>query len=138
VAIAVAADVVRNDPVDDTEWTGDMTLGVYEEDGLLIAGAGPNQGGSAVADALTGEPGSETDGGHLVVAVPVTHDTDVIGAVRAAAPHGIVVQRVALVWVAMAALAGTVTAAVWLSRATAGTPARLPTGGPVAGRPQAW
>ncbi len=50
----------------------------------------------------------------LVVAVPVTHDDDVIGAVRAAAPRSEVLQGVALVWAAMAALAVVAVVAVWL------------------------
>jgi signal transduction histidine kinase len=114
VAIAVAADVLREDPVDDSAWVGDTSIGVYDDEGGRIAGRGPSSGDSAVDDALDGDPASDIDNGRLVVAVPVTHDADVIGAVRAMAPHGTVVQQVAFTWAAMAALAAVVITAVWL------------------------
>jgi signal transduction histidine kinase len=114
VAIAVAADVLRDDPVDDSAWTGSTKIGVYDDDGDRIAGRGPDTGGPAVAEVLDGKPGLETDGTDLAVAVPITHDADVIGAVRAAAPHGLVLRQIALAWGAMAALAGVVIGAVWL------------------------
>jgi signal transduction histidine kinase len=114
VAIAVAADVLREDPVDDSAWTGDTKIGVYDDDGNRIAGKGPTDGGSPVSDALDGDPGVDTEGGNLVVAVPVSHDADVIGAVRAMAPRGTVVQQVAFTWAGMVALAALVITAVWL------------------------
>jgi signal transduction histidine kinase len=114
VAIAVAADVLRNEPVDDSAWTGTTRIAVYNDDLDRIAGAGPARGGPVVEDALDGGLGLDNDGDDLVVVVPVTHDADVIGAVRAAAPHSRVIERVALIWVAMAALAVLVIAAAWL------------------------
>ena len=114
VAIAVAADVGGEDPLDDTAWTGGPRISVYDHHGSRIAGDGPVRGGEAVATALDGEPGVDTDGGDVIVAVPVTHDGDIIGAVRAAAPHRAVVLNVTLTWTGMAALAGLVIAAVWL------------------------
>ena len=58
--------------------------------------------------------GGGTEDGHLVVAVPVTHDGDVIGAVQAAAPRSAVERQVALTWAAMAALAALAVTATWL------------------------
>jgi signal transduction histidine kinase len=114
VAIAVAADVLREEPVDDSAWTGDTAIGVYDDEGTRIAGRGPRSGGSAVDDALGGEPSIDIDDGSLVVAVPVSHDAEVIGAVRAMAPRGTVVRQVAFTWAGMVALAAVVITAVWL------------------------
>ncbi|HEX8520399.1 MAG TPA: HAMP domain-containing sensor histidine kinase, partial [Pseudonocardia sp.] len=114
-ASAMAQDVYRGDPpLGGEDWAGDFALAVYKEDGTRIAGDGPRRGGSAVRDALRGVWGTESDGEDLVVAVPIVHDTDVIGAVRTAAPHNALVAKVALMWAVMAALAGVVTAAAWL------------------------
>src|SRR5829696_7916251 len=98
VATAVAADVGRNDPVDDPEWTDDVAFGVYDHHGTLIAGVGPDRSSSAVTAALQGRPVHEADAGDPVVTVPVSHDAHVIGAVRAAAPHLAMIQRVTLAW----------------------------------------
>jgi signal transduction histidine kinase len=114
VAIAVADDVLRDDPIDDSRWTGEAKISVYGDEGERIAGRGPAEASPAVSDALDGEPGLESDGTDLVVAVPVSHDAEVIGAVRAAAPHGIVTRNVALAWAALTALAALVIAAAWL------------------------
>jgi len=114
VAIAVADDVLRDDPIDDSGWTGEAKISVYGDEGERIAGRGPAEASPAVSDALDGEPGLESDGTDLVVAVPVSHDAEVIGAVRAAAPHGIVTRNVALAWAALTALAALVIAAAWL------------------------
>ena len=64
--------------------------------------------------AFTGRVVNGTEDGHLVVAVPVTHDGDVIGAVQAAAPRSGVERQVALTWAAMVALAALAVAATWL------------------------
>lgn len=114
VSIAVASDVLREDPIDDTAWTGDARLAVYDDGGRRIAGTGPADGGSLVSDVLDGKTRSDVDGSDVVVAVPISHDAEIIGAVRAAAPHNTVVNQVAMVLGAMAALGGLVIAAVWL------------------------
>jgi signal transduction histidine kinase len=114
VAVAVAADVLREDSIDDSDWTGSTRIAAYDDDGDRLAGDGPRQGGSAVAEALRGKIGLDRVGDDLVVVVPVTHDADVIGAVRASGPQTEVMQKVALAWAAMAALAFVVITAAWL------------------------
>ena len=114
VAVAVAADVLRKDSIDDSDWTGSTRIAVYDDDLDRIAGDGPSRGGSPVAEALRGKHAVDKSGDDLVVVVPVTHDADVIGAVRASGPQTEVVQKVAVAWAAMAALAVFVITAAWL------------------------
>jgi signal transduction histidine kinase len=64
--------------------------------------------------ALHGETSNKDLNGELVVAVPVTHDTDVIGAVRAARPVMAVYRQVALAWLGMLGLGGLAIGMVWL------------------------
>src|SRR5919107_2952064 len=114
VAVAVAADVLRKDSIDDSDWTGSTRIAVYDDDLDRIAGDGPSRGGSPVAEALRGKHAVDKSGDDLVVVVPITHDADVIGAVRASGPQTEVVQKVAVAWGAMAALAVFVITAAWL------------------------
>jgi signal transduction histidine kinase len=114
VAIAVAGDVSDGDPVENLDMPGSVQVGVYDEDGVWLAGAGPGMDRREIAQALVGGVGAGTDGGDLVVAVPITEYNDVIGAVRATTPLSTVLQPVALVWGAMAALAALAVAAAWL------------------------
>jgi signal transduction histidine kinase len=62
---------------------------------------------------LDSEPGVDHDRGDLVVAVPVTHDGDLIGVVRVVAAES-ATRQVMLTWSGMAGLAVLVGAAVWL------------------------
>lgn len=114
-AIAMATDVYRGDPpLTERDRNGEFALAVYKEDGTRIAGDGPRRGGEAVEGALRGVSGSESDGTDMVVAVPIVHDADVIGAVRTAAPHRALYAKVAPIGAVMAVLAAVVIAAAWL------------------------
>jgi signal transduction histidine kinase len=116
VSIAVAADVAPGEELEelpDTD-TGSAVVAVYDEDGERIGGTGPDRDDPEVAEALDGDVASATRESDLVVAVPVTHDADVIGVTRAAVPRSEVLGRVAVVWAAMAGLAGLAVGAVWL------------------------
>lgn len=50
----------------------------------------------------------------LVVTVPLTHESDIIGAVRVASPESELVGRVWLAWLTMIGLAVLAIGAVWL------------------------
>jgi signal transduction histidine kinase len=113
VAMRVAADVYDEEPMPTIE-AGRVRVTVYSADGDRLSGAGPRAGSPDVVQALAGRVGTGMDGGDLVVAVPVTHEEDVIGAVRVAVPRSGALQTVALVWGAMAALAALAVAAAWL------------------------
>jgi signal transduction histidine kinase len=114
-AVAVTADVLRgNLPNDLPAPMGKTRLAVYVERGLRIGGNGPQGGDASVQRALRGDTDTGDVAGDLVVAVPVTHDSDVIGAVRAASPRSAVYRQVALVWLAMLGLAVLAVGTVWL------------------------
>ena len=114
-AAAVTADVLRgNMPTDLRDPKDGTQLAVYVDRGLLILGAGPQGGDLPVYRALHGEIKNADVNGDLVVAVPVTHDSDVIGAVRAASPLRTVYRMVGLVWLAMLGLGGLAVGTVWL------------------------
>lgn len=121
VAIAVAEDVYDGEQIDgeqiDELRQGDAAdVRVYDEAGGRLGGTGPGPGTGAVEvrEALQGRAASGSDGQAIVVAVPVTHEDDVIGAVLAAVPRGSVLQQVALVWAGMIALAALAIATAWL------------------------
>lgn len=114
-AAAVSADVLRGKMPTDLRDPNDGThLAVYVDRGLRILGTGPEGGDPAVYAALHGEISNKDLNGELIVAVPVTHDADVIGAVRAASPVMAVYRQVALVWLGMLGLGGLAICMVWL------------------------
>ncbi|HEY2764450.1 MAG TPA: HAMP domain-containing sensor histidine kinase [Pseudonocardiaceae bacterium] len=128
-ALAVSEDVVHGRI---PRWLPDAKshtdLAVYVYDGpriLRIMGSGPAGGDAAVGQALDGVIGRRDRDRELVVSVPVTHEGDVIGAVRAASPRSAVYQQIGLAWLAMAGLAGVAIGLVWLlARRQAGRLAR--------------
>ncbi|MGH3718098.1 MAG: sensor histidine kinase [Pseudonocardiaceae bacterium] len=115
-AAAVTADVLRgNTPTELHEPKDGTHLAVYVDRGHRILGIGPEGGDDQVYHALhDGETTTGNLNGDLVVAVPVTHDSDVIGAVRASSPRAAIYRQVALVWLGMLGLAGLAIGAVWL------------------------
>ncbi len=114
-AAAVTADILRgNLPNDLPDPEGETRLAVYVDRGLRILGTGPQGGDAVVQSALRGKINNGDVNGDLVVAVPVTHDSDVIGAVRAASPRSAVYRQVVLVWLAMLGLAVLAIGTVWL------------------------
>ena len=61
VAIAVSADVLRDEPVAGLGWTGDAAVAGYDAAAAArIAGYGPQLGGPEVASPLAGRHGSGT------------------------------------------------------------------------------
>lgn len=117
-ALAVSADVLRGKmPTDVPDPFGQTDVAVYVVDGahlLRIFGDGPSGGDPAVFQALDGATGTNSDAADLVVAVPVTHQGEVLGAVRASTPLGVVQRQITYVWLGMLALAGLAVGAVWL------------------------
>ena len=55
VAVAVAADVLRKDSIDDSEWTGSTRIAVYDDDLDRIAGDGPSRGRVAGRRGVAGQ-----------------------------------------------------------------------------------
>ena len=114
LAIVVAGDVYDEEPIGDLGRYGSTDVAVYDADGVLLGGRWPAASRAELVQALAGRVESATEDGRLVVAVPITHDGDVIGAVQAASPLAAVERMVALVWAAMGALAALAVAATWL------------------------
>ena len=117
-AVDVAADLLRNNAVAAPRAHGQETRNsVYDHRGTRVAGSGPEQADSYVSDALDGKASARPLGElarNIVVAVPVTHETEVVGAVRASSPREEVYQRMGLIWLAMLGLTAAVIALVWL------------------------
>jgi signal transduction histidine kinase len=114
-AAAVTADVLRGQMPTDLRDPNDGTqLAVYVDPGVRILGNGPPVADLPVYKALHTEINNADLNGDLVVAVPVNHDSNVIGAVRAASPLSGVYREVALVWLAMLGLGGLAVGMVWL------------------------
>ena len=95
----------------------DTSVAIYDRDGDLVAGRGPSSD-RLVRQALDGRVATgddhDTAGPELAAAVAVTHDTEVIGAVRAASARRVLYTQIGLVWLAMLALAALAVTAVWL------------------------
>lgn len=106
-ATAIAVSGELNDgtvPSDIPDARDNTSLTVYDSEGNRVTGDGPRSE-PLVREALRGSPATGTNGTDLVVAVAVTHETDVIGAVRAASPRAVVYRQVAVAWLAIATLA---------------------------------
>lgn len=111
------------DPADDID------LALYNVDGRRILGEGPSDADALVARVLdTGA--ARQDRGRLLVAIPVTNEERVVGAIRARYPEATITARTRRTWLAMAGLATGVFAftallALHRSRALAAPLARL-------------
>lgn len=113
-AVAVSSELQDGDRPSAMPQALDHTkLAVYDRSGRLVAGDGPPED-SLIREALTGRIATGRGPDELAAAVAVTHESDVLGAVRAASPSGDSYAQVALVWLAMTALALLAVALVWL------------------------
>jgi signal transduction histidine kinase len=112
-SVTVASDLNDGDTPTIPPTHSDTRLAVYDHHGSLLVGAGPPRD-QLVDQALDGKIATGIPGDDVVVAVAVTHATDVIGSVRAASPRSQVVDEVGIVWLGMAALAAMAVAVVWL------------------------
>jgi len=104
-AVAVPGSFARDndepelpDPVDDVD------VALYGTDGRRILGEGPGRADAAVLVAL-GAADDRQRRGDLVVAVPISQEEVVVGAVRTSLPASVVANRTHRTWAAMAALA---------------------------------
>lgn len=100
--------------------TGATRIGIYDAQGLRVAGIGPDRSDLAAA-AGDGREHDGRDGGDLAVVVPVLSDTTVAGSVRAAVPRSVLLRRSYEAWTLLAVLALVVIAiATLLARRAAG------------------
>jgi signal transduction histidine kinase len=120
LAITVAGDVYHDDRIDPEvlDDVGDdgeaVAAAVFDRDGRRLAGAVRNGDTDVLAGAFDGEVSTATDGILLVVAVPVTHSDEVIGAVVVTQSRADVLGAVGLMWAGMAGLATAAVTVAWL------------------------
>lgn len=116
VSIDVSGDVEGDEEIDadDVDRRGPVDVAVYDEDGDRLAGTGPDGDSEELDRALDGGFGAGSDDGHYIVAVPITHSDEVVGAVRAAVPRSEVWEQVLPVWAGMGALAALAVGTAWL------------------------
>jgi signal transduction histidine kinase len=114
ISFTVASDVYDGERIDQISGPNAINLVIYDRNGGLLGGNGPAANEPEVAQAFQGGVGTGEDASDLVVAVPVTHDDEVIGVVRASASSSGVLQKVALVWSGMVALAVLAVVVAWL------------------------
>lgn len=88
-------------------------IALYDDDGQLLLGDGPERGDEAVERALRRGTLSIPPN-QFVVAAPVSDTHETVGVVRVAAPANSVARSLLPLWFAIAALAGLVLLVVWL------------------------
>lgn len=113
-AVAVPGSFARDndvpelpDPVDDVD------VALYGIDGQRVLGEGPAHADGAVTAAL-GTGGDQQNRDDLVVAVPISEEEIIVGAVRTSMPTSVVAARTHRTWATMAALAAGVLLAAGL------------------------
>ncbi len=113
-AVAVAPSFARNNDLPELPTPApDSHVALYDTTGRRIVGQGPTTADEAVSQALTGATGRR-QGRDLVVAIPVSENEHVVGAIRTSQPGNVVASRTARTWLAMGALAALILAATSL------------------------
>lgn len=116
-ALRLGVTLAVGDDPDPDELDDDGTLtfcSVYDDDGERLLGRGPDEPDEFVRAALDGTTRTGSTGGELVVAVPVMHEGDLVGAVRVAGPRAALLWPVGVAWSGMSGLAVLAVGAVWL------------------------
>ncbi|MFK8905589.1 sensor histidine kinase [Streptomyces sp. YS-3] len=104
-AVRVSPDFTTGDPVELPAAAAGEHLGLYDAGPRRKAGAGPQSGDRAVQQALAAASVRSQTGNELVIAVPVSHNEQVIGVVRASAPTRGIWKRVLAGWGALLGVA---------------------------------
>jgi signal transduction histidine kinase len=81
-----------------------IAVSVYDAHGVRVAGSGADTGGPFVRRALAGRVVSGSQGGVLVVAVPITDDQQAVGVAVAATPASVITARTRRTWAGMVAI----------------------------------
>lgn len=116
-AVRVGPEFAAGDPLELPAPRAGTDVGVYDATLRLRAGTGPRTADAATRRAATAATVSEHTGGHVVVAVPVSSNEQVIGVVRAAGDAGAVWSRVLVDWLVLAgAAASALGVAIFVAR----------------------
>jgi signal transduction histidine kinase len=83
-----------------------VEIAVYDARGARVAGDGAAAGGPLVRRALGGHVASGTEGGRLVVAVPITDEREAVGVAVAAVPVSVIAARTRRTWAGMVLIGG--------------------------------
>ena len=113
-AVMTSVDLARGvSPNDLPARSPSRTLGIYDPTGRRILGDGP-----PMADRVTSKARRHilrsTDGGDIVVAVPMATGDSLLGVVRASTPRTETYLKIGIAWLFMAGLAIVAVGAVWL------------------------
>jgi signal transduction histidine kinase len=115
-ALAATADLARGRRPHSLPATeSDTSLAFYDVNGVRIVGTGPATPDTSARTALSGTRVNDGDpGGDFTVAIPVSDDGRIAGAIRASTPRTEPWLRIIAAWLVMAALAGATLVTVWL------------------------
>jgi signal transduction histidine kinase len=114
-AVSASADIARGQrPGALPPTAADTKVAIYDTHGLRIAGNGPSTGDSHVKTALRDNRSSGVINTDIVIAVPITNDVSVLGAVWADTPRSEAYDRIGVIWLLMAGLALAALATAWL------------------------
>lgn len=104
-AVAVPGSFVRDRDTPELPPPADnVDVALYGTDGRRLQGTGPARA-DATVQAVLGGTGAQRHRDEFVVAVPISDEEIVVGAIRTSMPNSIVAERVQRTWAAMAALA---------------------------------
>ena len=81
------------DPIELPREKGDPAIALYNRSGLKVAGPGPRRADRAVKSALHGDAKDTEERHVLIVAIPLTRNEHIIGALRVARPVTVVSDR---------------------------------------------
>lgn len=116
-AVRVSSSMAEGDDPseDELDDDGELTFrSVYDTDGRLIIGRGPDEGDGFVERALDGNVSTGSLDGELVAAVPVFDHGEVVGVSRVSGSQGALLWPLGLAWAGMVGLACLALGAVWL------------------------
>lgn len=100
---------------DDLDDVGELTFrSVYDAEGNLLLGRGPEGGDEFVERATGGRVTTGSSNGELIAAVPVFDHGDVVGVSRVSGSQSTLLWPVGFAWIGMIGLAGLALGAVWL------------------------
>jgi signal transduction histidine kinase len=116
VAIGLPGDLVRNRaPVTLPATAGGTELAVYDATGGLLGGHGPEHANGPVDSSLrTNHVAWAESAESIVVAVPITENNHMTGAIRAAAPTRLASERILAFWLLMLVCATVAVLISWL------------------------
>ncbi|MDN5933818.1 MAG: HAMP domain-containing protein, partial [Pseudonocardia sp.] len=100
---------------DDLNDVDELTFrSVYDTDGNLLLGRGPERGDEFVERATGGRVSTGSMDGELIAAVPVFDHSEVVGVSRVSGSQSTLLWPVGFAWIGMIGLAGVALGAVWL------------------------